>query len=178
MIAKARNFIATRTTDKNAAEMLTHAALGAAAGVAGTLVIQGLLAATKKWLPEGMPPIRRDPGEFMVHQTERALPARIMQHIPETAETVASNALGLGYGATFGAVYGAMRGHRGSALLEGPLLGLASWAAGYLGWLPATGLMRPVWKQRPTQVTVPIVEHALYGLATATAYEYLDRLVH
>ena len=171
MIAKAAR--STRTTD-----VLTEAAIGAAAGIAGTLVIQGLLAATQKWLPQGMPPIRRDPGEFMVHQAERALPTSVTQRIPETAETVASSALALGYGATFGALYAALRGRRGSALLEGPILGLVSWAAGYLGWLPATGLMPPVWKQQPTQITVPVIDHALYGLATVAAYQYLDQLVH
>jgi hypothetical protein len=37
----------------------------------------------------------------------------------------------------------------GSALLDGALLDIASWAAGYLGWLPALGLMPPVWRQDP-----------------------------
>lgn len=164
--------------DGSAGERLTHIALGAAAGVAGTMLMQGMLMATKKWLPQGLPPIRRDPGEHMVHQAERALPARMAESIPQAAETIAAKSLALGYGASFGAAYGALRTNGGSALIDGTLLGLASWMTGYIGWLPATGLMPPVWKHQPAQIAVPAVEHVVYGIATVAAYDLLHQLVH
>ena len=80
--------------------------------------------------------------------------------------------LGLSYGASFGAGYAGTPG-TGSVLFDGTLLGLGVWAAGYLGWLPATGLMPPVWKQRARQVWAPGVEHVVYGLATVCAFRWL-----
>jgi hypothetical protein len=159
-------------------DALAHAALGAAAGVVGTFVLQGLMAAHKRWMPESLPPIKADPGQFMIHQAERALPAGVMQSIPESAESVASKTMQLGYGASFGAAYGAVRGQGGSALTDGAALGLATWATGYLGWLPATGLMPPPWEHKPAQLALPIVEHALYGIATVAAYELMHHFVH
>ena len=170
-----------RDDTSHASDALTQAAVGAAAGLLGTFVMQGMLAATRKWLPQGMPPIRRDPGEFMVHQAERALPPRFMQRIPDPVEHGAAMSLHLGYGAFFGAMYGLLRGRGGGGgarWIEGPLLGLACWAAGYLGWLPLSGLMPPLWKQRPTQVATPAAEHALYGMATVAAYDAIHHLIH
>src|SRR5581483_4874524 len=37
-----------------------------------------------------------------------------------------------------------------------------SWAVGFLGWLPATGLMPPVSRHEPQQVAASIAEHALW----------------
>ncbi len=57
--------------------------------------------------------------------------------------------------------------------LEGLLFGLAAWAIGYLGWLPATRLMPPVWKHKPRQIVAPLAEHAVYGLATVAGFNWL-----
>jgi hypothetical protein len=164
---------------------LEHAAMGAAAGVIGTFVMQGLLAARKKYAPNTMPPIRKDPGKFMVEQAEHALPETVRRNIPDTVESTAAGALSLGYGATFGALYGITRGssqHTNApsevAFLEGPIMGLVTWAAGYLGWLPATGLMPPPWKQEPARAIVPVVEHALFGVVTAVAFKAIHHLAH
>jgi len=152
---------------------LAHVAIGAAAGLAGTFVMQALMAANKKLAPQTMPPIRRDPGEFMVEKAEEMVPYTAREKIPDAAETVAAKSLHMGYGATFGALYAAMRPEGGSVLLEGPVLGLLTWAAGYLGWLPASGLMPPVWQHKPGQALVPPVNHALFGMATVAAYDLL-----
>ena len=37
---------------------------GAAAGLVGTALIQGLMIASQKWVPESLPPIKQDPGEL------------------------------------------------------------------------------------------------------------------
>ena len=59
---------------------------GAAAGLAGTLVIQGLLAASQKWVPQSLPPIKQDPGEFMIEKAEEHLPEKVREKIPEQLE--------------------------------------------------------------------------------------------
>ena len=46
---------------------------GAAAGLVGTALLQGLMAASQKWAPESLPPIKQDPGEFMVEKAEQQL---------------------------------------------------------------------------------------------------------
>jgi len=42
---------------------------------------------------------------------------------------------------------------------------VVTWATGYLGWLPATGLMPPVTKQQRPQVMMPILHHIVFGIA-------------
>jgi hypothetical protein len=148
-------------------------ALGAAGGLAGTVVIQALMAVTRRLWPDAAAPIRQDPGAFMVEQAEEALPSRVEDRIPATVEKVAAKALGLGYGLTFGAAYAAVRPRGGNSFVDGLALGAAVWAAGYLGWLPATGLMRPVWEQSPEQVAAPVAEHLAYGMATVATYNAL-----
>src|SRR5690349_15539502 len=124
--------------------VLARVALGAAGGLAGTVALQAIMAAGHRVRPQAEPPIRQDPGEFMVEQAEEALPDAVRQRIPDAVEHTASKALGVGYGMTFGAVYAALRPQGGDPFTDGLILGAACWAAGYLGWLPAAGLMPPV----------------------------------
>jgi hypothetical protein len=151
-------------------------ALGAAAGFAGTLVLQALRAVNQGVAPATLPPIRQDPGAYMVEKAEELLPGPTRRAIPGWAESAAGQGLAVGYGLTFGALYAALRPHGGAILPEGVALGLATWAAGYLGWLPATGLMPPVSEQDPAQAILPAVEHAAYGVATVAAYDGLRRV--
>ncbi len=159
------------------AGVLARAGLGAAGGLVGTLALQALMAAGKKYIPQASPPMRQEPGEFMVEQAEAALPEGVAEKIPEAAEMAAATGLGLGYGVAFGALYAAVCPRGGNALLGGAALGLGCWAAGYLGWLPALGLTPPLTRQSAPQVAGPVVDHLAYGVATAAAYDWLsDRL--
>lgn len=154
-------------------EFAKRACLGAAGGFLGTLAIQALMTAGKKWFPRTAPPMRQEPGKFMVDQVEGALPDGVRRHIPKTVESAAAQGLGVGYGLAFGALYAALRPRGGNALLDGAALGLGSWAVGYLGWLPAAGLTPPVTEQSTQQVAGPVVEHLAYGVVTAAAYDWL-----
>jgi len=131
-----------------------------------------MTAVGKKW-PQSQPPIRQEPGEFMVEQAEEVLPNNVRDHIPPSAEKAAAQMLGLGYGMTFGALYAAMRPRGGSPFVDGMVLGAVCWAAGYLGWLPASGLLPPAWKQSSKQVIAPLAEHLVYGATTVAAYDAL-----
>jgi hypothetical protein len=148
-------------------------ALGAVGGFAGTLVLQALMTAGRNWVPGTVPPLRQDPGEFMVERAESVLPNRVRTHIPDAVGTAAARALAAGYGLTFGSVYATLRPRGGSALIDGAVLGVACWAAGYAGWLPALGLMPPVQRQRTPQAVAPVVEHVAYGMTTVAAYNWL-----
>ena len=90
-------------------DWLKRLALGAAGGVAGTLAVQALLTASQQWLPSTVPPLRQDPGEFMVEKAAEALPEPVRQHIPEVVETGTARMLALGYGMAFGVLYALCR---------------------------------------------------------------------
>jgi hypothetical protein len=157
--------------------LLTNIALGAAAGLAGTLVLNQVRSRSRQLLPQGAePPIRENPGDFLVERAGRVLPRSVRRRVPDSLERGASKSLALGYGMAFGALYGALRPRGGPVLTDGVLLGLATWAAGYLGWLPATGLMPPVWRHEPLQAVVPAAQHAVYGMAAVAAFDTLFNL--
>ena len=151
--------------------VLTRACLGACAGVVGTFALQAIRSLHQQYVPQLMTPMREDPGKFMVEQAERALPESAREKIPEEVEGAASMSLHLSYGALFGALFGAVRGHTDHPVLEGIVLGAGVWAIGYAGWLPAAGLTEPIWKQEPSQAIPEVARHAVYGIATAAAYE-------
>ena len=158
----------------NSESRTLRAGVGAAAGLVGTALIQGLMTASQKWAPQTLPPIRQDPGEFMVEKAEQHLPSSVRDKIPEEVETAAAKSLALGYGITFGAL--SVIPETKSLIVEGSALGLAAWAAGYLGWLPATGLMPPVTEQEPEQIAGPIFSHILFGIVTVGLYRCLQRI--
>ncbi len=159
-------------------DMIKQMALGAAGGLAGTLALQALLGASMKWLPSAAPPLRQHPGEFMVEKAEEALPQRLRDGIPKGVETAVAQGLGIGYGLAFGALYASLRPRGGSPWLDGVVLGTVAWAAGYLGWLPVLGLMPPIWKQEAPRVAAPVAEHAVYGMITVAAYDWLHEKLH
>lgn len=156
---------------------LSRLAFGAAAGFAGTLAIQAFMTANQKWFPSAAPPIRQDPGKFMVESVEATLPVTVRARIPEAVESGAAKLLALGYGLTFGVLYAMCRPGAGAPLRDGIALGVANWATGYVGWLPALGLMPPAWQQQPRQVTAGVVEHIVYGITTVAAYNWLQESV-
>jgi hypothetical protein len=154
-----------------------HLILGAAGGFIGTLAMQALLIARQKWLPHTAPPLRQDPGEFMIKAGEGALPDTVRRRIPPAVETGAARMLAIGYGLTFGGLYALFRPQGGAPFVDGVVLGIANWATGYLGWLPAFRLLPPVWRQQAPQAITPLAEHALYGMITVAMYDWLRERV-
>ncbi|MDQ3043724.1 MAG: DUF1440 domain-containing protein [Chloroflexota bacterium] len=49
-------------------------------------------------------------------------------------------------------------------IIAGPAFGLAMWAAGYLGWLPATGVLPEPWDQETGDALTPLAANVIYGL--------------
>lgn len=156
-------------------DIAKRGAEGAVAGIAGTFLLQGVMLGMQQFFPQAETPEAEDPASFMLWQVEKRLPKKVWMRIPPTAEQVAGIGLSLAYGAAFGAIYGAVRPKRGCVWVDGAVLGTAVWAVGYLGWLPAAGLIPPIWKQTPVQTVGPIIEHLAYGFATVAAYDLLVR---
>jgi hypothetical protein len=149
--------------------------IGATAGLAGTLVIQAAKFASEKWFPSTVPPIKEDPGKFMVEKAEAPLPRNVRKKIPEKLENTAAALLSFGYGMTFGTVYAAAHPQRQRAFRDGSAFGFITWAAGYLGWLPALDLMPRVDQQKPRQVLPNLASHLLYGIATVAIFGCIQR---
>jgi hypothetical protein len=148
---------------------------GAAGGLAGALVLQGLRMASERMAPQTMPTMSDEPDKFLVAKAERHLPTSIGYRIPEAVDTIAARSLALSYGAISGTLAAMVGAHRGSRLIRSIVLGLATWAVGYLGWLPKAKLMRPVWKQHPVQIAGPIVRHLAFGFVTVAVSNWLAR---
>lgn len=153
-------------------------ALGAAAGLAGTVAIQTILKAHQKVSPGTLPPINEHPGQFMMRKAKEALPEKMRPHVPQKLQSAGANLLGMGYGMAFGALYAVARPKTRQSLLEGAILGVIAWAVGYLGWLPGAKLMPPIWKQRASQAITPVAEHAAFGVATVAGYDWLKQRAH
>ena len=67
------------------------------------------MTANQRWLPSAAPPIRQDPGEFLVETIEKALPGAIHNRIPEVVKNGTAKLLAIEYGLTFGMLYAACR---------------------------------------------------------------------
>lgn len=155
-----------------------HLLLGAIAGFVGTSALQGLRTASQRYLPATMPPVRMEPGAFVVEKLETAWPGRSGARTPALIEQAAAKSLALGYGLSVGVLYAACRPSPPETplLTDGLALGLVTWAVGYLGWLPRFGLMAPVLQQGPKEAAGPIGRHVLFGIVTAASYRWLRQV--
>ncbi|MDB6022786.1 MAG: hypothetical protein JWQ04_2643 [Pedosphaera sp.] len=157
----------------NETSMCKQLFFGAVAGLIGTFAIGVAIKAGQKMVPDAQPPMRDDPGKFIVQKAKQALPEPVRKKVPPNVETVAAKYLGFAYGMTFGALYAALRPQGGAVLRDGLALGTGNWAIGYLGWLPSTGLTPSPREYNAKQIAVPLAEHAVYGAATVAAYDWL-----
>jgi hypothetical protein len=89
----------------------------------------------------------------------------------------AATALGhLGYSIAAGSLYPVARPLLpGPPLLKGALFGVGLWGAGYLGWVPAAGILRPATRETAGRNLMMITAHVLYGATTALVAERVLR---
>ena len=117
---------------------------GAAAGVAGTVVMSAFMAAAHRAGALGEPPPKK-----LVRRTINRLGFGTPSPVPLGVATVLAH---LGFGASMGALFGALpssssipvlRSVASSPVSRGALFGFAVWATSYAGWIPKLGLMPP-----------------------------------
>jgi len=156
--------------------LLESAALGVASGVAGTLALHVTHEASYKYAPQTLPPMREEPGHYMVRRATGLLPQRAQEKVTDQDRDRAATMLSFAYGAVWPALYLGLRGRRAGVLLDGAALGIAVWGIGYLGWLPQLQLSPPVREQTATQVFNNVAQHALYGVLTVAAWRGMRSL--
>lgn len=146
--------------------------LGAAAGLAGTCVMIAMRTFDEHYAPKTIAKVKQDPGQFMVKQAER-----LTGSLPQAIEQSAAMATHTGYGTFFGVLYGMWRGRgrQRTALRDGIVLGTAVYLAGQLGWLPAIGLAKPVWKDSFPEIGGELLRHIAFGIATAATFGLIEK---
>ena len=82
------------------------------------------------------------------------------------------------YGVGTGAAFGLLRRERGGPVEEaavGSALGILAWGAGWSSWLPLTGVHKAPWTQETPKVLLPVMDHAVFGVAWGLLYRALRR---
>ena len=145
---------------------------GAVGGIAATAPMTAVMVALQHASPaaraQSLPP-----KQITVELAERAGLGRELDGTGEDAATTVSH---FGYGGAVGALYPYV-GERlpGPTLLKGALFGLGVWAASYLGWIPAAGILRPATREPAGRNAMMIASHLVWGAATAAISERLLR---
>jgi hypothetical protein len=147
---------------------------GAVAGLAGTGVMSAAMAIAKAvGLLAGEPPPRT-----VSRNLEEVV--GVYDDLPGPAFEASWVGQHFAYGSTAGMVYALTRDRLKLAdpLPAGPLFGVALWAFGYVGWLPATGLYPPPTAEPKRRVATLIAAHLIYGTATAAVLRVLSPADH
>lgn len=88
-----------------------------------------------------------------------------------------THALHFGFGALAGALYPLIRRPPQSLtteVVEGAMYGVGVWAASYLGWVPASGLLGSALRQTRSRVRLMVLAHLVWGPATALLARQLE----
>jgi len=81
---------------------------------------------------------------------------------------LADQAMHIGYGAALGAGYALMaRGRQKNVGARGLAYGVGVWFAGSWLLLPLLGAKQAAWRKRPSENTVDLLAHLVFGAATA-----------
>ncbi len=137
--------------------------IGALAGIGGTLAMTVVMRRLHRRLPPAsqypLPP-REIVQETFPRASERVLrPLTMLSHF--------------GYGAAAGALFALTARGRGAA--AGMAYGTGIWAASYLGWIPAVGILAPATQHPRDRNALMIAAHLVWGAVTALAVCELDR---
>jgi uncharacterized membrane protein YagU involved in acid resistance len=139
--------------------------IGAAAGLLASGMMTLAMAVMRRGLPEDEKyPL--PPREITLAMAARA---GVEEHVAdEPAKTLSTGAGHFSYGAFGGMLYQFIA-HRIplAALPKGLLFGFLFWAFGYLGWLPATGILAPATRHPLRRSLLMLSSHLIYGTVTA-----------
>jgi hypothetical protein len=136
--------------------------LGAIAGIVGTAA----MTAAMHRLHGRLPPAERYPLPPREIET-RTLAARD-ERVAEDATLLAQFAYGAGAGATLTAP-------RMPSLAQGSAFGVGVWLVSYLGWIPASRILRPATTHPWRRNLLMMLVHLIWGFVTAATAKDLDK---
>jgi hypothetical protein len=117
-----------------------------------------------------------DPGNYVVSRAEELRGGPLSPALHRRAVTASYWLYGLAWAGGLAVLAPRLRMHRlGTALGAGAGLGVLTWAVGYLAWLPATGLVKPVTRERPSKTAMGLAQHVLFGLLAALPIHIVER---
>jgi hypothetical protein len=158
--------------------LVIHTAEGVLGGALGTLLIKQGMALGRR-MPEPMRPPEPsgDPADFILSKLEarygHVLPRRVHVRIVRSLPW----AYGIAWGGLLGAAVAGMHVYRWRrTVLVGAGMGALSWAVGYAGWLPRTGLVRPIQRQGMGHILTSFATHVAYGVAASVPIALLDEV--
>lgn len=100
-------------------------------------------------------------------------PTQITGRLMGAQDATAALVAHFGFGAIGGALYAAMTGSR--ALIPGMVYGGAVWGGSYLGWIPATSLLRPAHDHPKARNALMLAVHGVWGAGMVLALRELER---
>jgi uncharacterized membrane protein YagU involved in acid resistance len=139
---------------------MSHLLNGALSGFLATIP----MTATMELLHRRLPPHEQyplPPREITENLTEEV---GMRDHLDESTHVGLTLLSHFAYGTAAGAVYASLARHYKFPPLSGGVgFGLALWAASYLGWLPAIGLLPPASKHPPRRTGLMLAAHGVWG---------------
>jgi hypothetical protein len=135
-------------------------ARGTLAGLGATVVLSGL---REVWAKTGLV-FETAPMQVVDRMEEVGLVGDLSPRGRRLLGVIAHFAYGAGTGAAFGLLRKDI-GTPGEEAAVGSALGVLAWGAGWSSWLPLTGVHRPPWAQKSSRVLLPVIDHAVFGLA-------------
>ncbi len=142
--------------------LATRLLLGAIAGAVATLPMTATMRAIHRRLPKQ----ERYPAP------PRELIDSAAGDLPDAAARDLTLAAHYAYGAATGALIAAVVPRPSRA--AGAAAGVAVWAASYLGWIPAAGLLKPATEHPARRNFMMIAAHLVWGTALALALDELQ----
>ena len=135
---------------------------GSLAGFAATAPMTALMLSLHRRLP----PPERYPLPPRQITMKMARETGVAQKMDEPERTAATYAAHFSYGAAAGAALALVSPRLpGHPVAQGVAFGLAVWAASYLGWLPAAGILPPATAEPARRNALMIAAHVVWGAA-------------
>lgn len=144
-------------------------------GAVAGLIATAPMSATMLLLRNAWPETRHAPLPPEVVTAGAAEDIGVRDDLGEQGVQAATVVGHFAYGAVAGALYGVAAGKTRRPIAAGVSAGLALWAAGYFGWVPALGLMAPAHEQPAARNAMMIAAHVVWGAATGVLVDGLLR---
>ena len=146
--------------------------IGSIAGFLATAPMTAVMKEIHRWPPREEQPL---PPRQITMRLAKVVGVRKRLDKPaeRTAATMASH---FGYGALAGSLYEPFaRSVPGHSAVKGAAFGVIVWTLSYLGWIPASGVLRPATQHPARRNALMIVAHLVWGAATGVLTEKMEQ---